>query len=207
MDAVRKLPPEQRDALIEELEVERQRRLDEKIERGEAVRPPFGSIVVGVGGAIKTAVAAHKARDKRELHLDDGAVLVTGVPRTGRDDGHEIPTLSSPYPHVPYIPRAKTDAPLGPTWDVRSVGEWRHIRAQVRRPDPEKNDPGEIKEGRCRLEGDLLHVEDLEGRRLSLQPLLPGDDIEAAARKVLREKHNRHGAFYDPIRYSTRTFH
>jgi hypothetical protein len=29
--------------------------------------------------------------------------------------------------------------------------------------------------------------------------LRPGDDAEAAARKILRESHGRHGSFYDPI--------
>jgi hypothetical protein len=33
------------------------------------------------------------------------------------------------------------------------------------------------------------------------QALKPGDDVEAAARKTLREKHGRHGSFYDPIPY------
>jgi hypothetical protein len=28
-----------------------------------------------------------------------------------------------------------------------------------------------------------------------------GDDVEAAARKILRESHSHHGAFHDPIGY------
>jgi hypothetical protein len=66
--------------------------------------------------------------------------------------------------------------------------------------DPEiKDDPGEIKEGQYRIEGDLLRVEDKEGRPLGRARLRPGDDAEAAARKILRESHGRHGSFYDPI--------
>jgi hypothetical protein len=30
--------------------------------------------------------------------------------------------------------------------------------------------------------------------------LRPGDDPEAATRKLLREKHGKHGAFHDPLR-------
>jgi hypothetical protein len=37
--------------------------------------------------------------------------------------------------------------------------------------------------------------------RLGTQLLRPGDDIEAAARKILRESHGRHSSFYDPIPY------
>jgi hypothetical protein len=81
------------------------------------------------------------------------------------------------------------------------VSEPRYVRAQVRRPDPEKNDPGEIGEGVFTVEGNRLHVEDLQGRELGTQLLRPGDDIEAAARKILRESHGRHSSFYDPIPY------
>ena len=36
-------------AAIERLEAERQRRIDEKVAKGEAVRVPLGAVVVGVG--------------------------------------------------------------------------------------------------------------------------------------------------------------
>ena len=43
--------------------------------------------------------------------------------------------------------------------------------------DPEiKDDPGEIKEGQYRIEGDLLRVEDKEGRPLGRARLRPGDE-------------------------------
>jgi hypothetical protein len=84
-------------AVLEQLEIERQRRIDERVEKGEAVRVP--PIVVGV----PSSVAAEKARRLAELRAagetrevifglkpDDGSyateVIVTGVPRRGRDD-------------------------------------------------------------------------------------------------------------------------
>jgi hypothetical protein len=36
---------------------------------------------------------------------------------------------------------------------------------------------------------------------LGSEALKPGDDAEAAARRVLREKHGKHLSFYDPISY------
>jgi hypothetical protein len=73
------------------------------------------------------------------------------------------------------------------------------VRAQIRGPDPDKNDPGEIAEGWYRIEGsNLLRVEDKQPRSLGTATLQPGDNAEAAARKILRE--SRHGSFYDPIR-------
>jgi hypothetical protein len=39
-----------------------------------------------------------------------------------------------------------------------------------------------------------------EGVLLGTQPIRPGDDVEAIARRILREKRAA-SAFYDPIRY------
>jgi|SRR5215475_2755506 len=36
---------------------------------------------------------------------------------------------------------------------------------------------------------------------LGLETIRPGDDAEAAARRILREKHGKHFSFYDPISY------
>lgn len=56
----------------------------------------------------------------------------------------------------------------------------------------------------ARLATDLLRVEDMQGRALGTATLQPGDGIDGAARKILRENHGRHGAFYDPISYRGR---
>jgi len=84
---------------------------------------------------------------------------------------------------------------------VRSAGEWQYVRATVRRPDPVRNGPGELKEGRYCVEGDTIWVEDKQGRRCGTERVQPGDDFDAAARKILCETHDRHGSFYDPISY------
>jgi hypothetical protein len=47
-------------------------------------------------------------------------------------------------------------------------------------------------------QGNVIKVRDLEGR-LYTQPLGPNDDPEHVARKLLREKHGRHGSFYNRI--------
>lgn len=57
-----------------------------------------------------------------------------------------------------------------------------------------------IAEGRFCVLGGELHVEDAEGRRLGTQVLRPGDNAEIAAKKILREKHDKHSEFYAPIR-------
>jgi hypothetical protein len=78
-------------AALSELEAEKQRRIDEKVEKGEAVRVPALSIVVGaseeVGAAIKDKLAALRAAgETREIYFEEPSVIVTGVPRAGRDD-------------------------------------------------------------------------------------------------------------------------
>src|SRR2546429_1390980 len=74
------------DDAIERLEAERQRRIEEKIERGEAVRAEW-PIVVGVPDPKKDYDAVCRDADGREVYpAEPYSVIVTGVPRRGRDD-------------------------------------------------------------------------------------------------------------------------
>jgi hypothetical protein len=90
--------PEKLAAAIQELESERQRRIDDKIERGEAVRVTLPPVVLGASDSLAAAIERQKARklaelraagEKREVVFaaaadDDGdpiAAIVTGVPR------------------------------------------------------------------------------------------------------------------------------
>jgi hypothetical protein len=41
----------------------------------------------------------------------------------------------------------------------------------------------------------------LDGRLIGVTQIQPGDDAEAASRKLLRDKHGKDGAFYDVINY------
>lgn len=81
------------DQAIERLEAERQRRIDAKIERGDAIRAER-PIVVGVPDPEKDYAAVYRDAEGREVYpAEPFAVIVTGVPRTGRDDDVETPTL------------------------------------------------------------------------------------------------------------------
>jgi hypothetical protein len=82
--------PEKLAAALEQLETERQRRIEERVEKGEAVRVPPLSVVVGHPESVAAAIEAFKARlreggEAREIIFDEPAVLITGVPRHGRD--------------------------------------------------------------------------------------------------------------------------
>jgi hypothetical protein len=220
-------------ATIERLTAEKRRRIDEKVAKGEAISIPWRddqALVIGGPERVEAVVAEYKASElaklraageTREIIIDEPLVIVTGVPRAGRDDDYcddDYPArIASVSPAHPAPPEDNTSSarpedtlseppePVVRSESVRSAGEStsepRYVRAQVRRPDPEKDDPGEIKEGQYRVEGNLLRVQDMQGRSLGTATLRPGDDIEAAARKILREAHGRHGSFYDPIPY------
>ena len=75
------------------------------------------------------------------------------------------------------------------------------MRCTIRRPDPHKDDPGQIIKASYTVTGSLLNVYDEEGRALGTATVRPEDDLEAAARQVIREKHGKHLRFYDPISY------
>jgi hypothetical protein len=90
--------PAKLEAALAELEAEKQRRIDEKANKGEAVRVASPVIVVGVEqptDALLERAKADKitelraAGEKREIYFDADkpTVIVTGVPRAGRDDG------------------------------------------------------------------------------------------------------------------------
>jgi hypothetical protein len=71
----------------------------------------------------------------------------------------------------------------------------------VRRPDPDKGDPGQIIEASYTVTDNLLRVYDEGERPRGAATLRPEGDLEAAARQVIREKHGKHLRFYDPISY------
>ena len=73
-------------ASIEKLTAEKRRRIEEKIEKGLAVRR--GPIVVGVSDPEVDYSAVYLDDEGREVYpsADGPHVIATGVPRAGRDD-------------------------------------------------------------------------------------------------------------------------
>ena len=83
--------------------------------------------------------------------------------------------------------------------------EPRPILVQIRAPD-ERDVAGVIVRGYYRHTDTKLRVYDTEGALLGSADLRPGDNVEAAARKPLKEKCGGTG-FYAPISYSRRSMH
>lgn len=83
--------------------------------------------------------------------------------------------------------------------------ERRYICVQIEQPT-ENNPGGTIVEGYERHTDRRVRVYDTDGNLLGSAPLRPGDDVEVAAKKLLREKHNG-GSFYRRINYPRSSLH
>jgi hypothetical protein len=134
-------------------------------------------------------------------------VIITGVPRAGRDSDEAVARLLRERPTNPLPPAAdlsdglpaRAPAPIPPlTASQQSSSEPvqpHRVRTQLERPS-ERNPVGTIAEGWYRVSGGVVYVEDLQGRPLGSHTLRPGEDAEAIARRILNQKSS--GAFTAP---------
>jgi hypothetical protein len=207
-------------AALERLEQERARRISEKIEKGEVVRMPV--LIVGSRESIatvraRTLAAMRAAGEKREIFPADGRdPIITGVPRPNREpENYTRPVASEPPAPAIWDRRSAGGAPAlfavsepQPTARSEVVPNMstsiRRIWTQTEQPS-DRNPGGAIVEGQYRIVNGNLEVTDLEGRLLATQPIKSGDDAEAAARKILREK--KASPFYAPIPYPKTSVH
>jgi hypothetical protein len=161
--------------------------------------------------------------EKREVIFDPISLMCTGVPRPGRDDRyveryrerakqsaeeirqrekeaaaargvdfHEGSRSHEPEYKPPPLPAPPPETP--------AELEWRGVIVQVRGPDHERSDPGEIAEARYAVLNGVLYVEDAQGRRLGVQELTADEDAAAIARGIARKKLGGN-QFYAPIAY------
>jgi hypothetical protein len=218
-------------AAIERLEAEQKRRIDEKVEKGDAIREELYAVCAGPDDAadmlerVKASRIAElrAAGEKRQIIFDPIEVIMTGVPRPGRDekyiarlvrehakldaeeirrrekaaaasgiDFHEASKSHEPEYKPPPMSKAPPEEP--------PAEEWRDVWVQIRGPDPDRNDPGEIAEARYAVLNNVLYVEDPHGRRLGVQDITAEEDAGAVARGIARKKLGGN-QFYAPIAY------
>lgn len=74
-----------------------------------------------------------------------------------------------------------------------------------RRPGRKERPSGTVMEAEYAQVGIEVRLK-YEGRVFA-DAIKPGDDPAAVARRLLRAKWDKHGAFYDDIRYPRRSFH
>jgi hypothetical protein len=206
------------DAQIAAVEAIEERRILDKIASGEAVLLPRKTTVIGCPkpGAADAVTELERDAQGREIyygtltedgHIDEGvSLIVTGVPRAGRDDDGE-PVVSSPSPKSQdgwlcsmcgnrfpanvtihhCIPR--DEGPKGPklrSAAISSEEPWHPLVVQVQAPS-ETNPGGAIREYRYQVAFGTVRVAELDGRIIGSASVAPNDDAKVAARKVIRE--------------------
>jgi hypothetical protein len=184
--------PEKRAAALERLEAERERRISEKIESGEAIRVPLP--LIGPPELFDGIRAAKLAQlrnegERREVLFDE-TEIITGVPRAPdgyyRGGGGYAPGASVRDQAPPDGHGHNGDAGAANAAPVEDSAP-RLVYAQVEQPC-ESNPGGSIVEGWFHITDGVLHLQDMQERPLASQPLTAGDDPARVARKLLRAK-------------------
>src|SRR5262245_22904027 len=188
--------PDKLQAALDQLEAEREARVQAKLEAGTAVR---GGVTVVGGVESIDSVPTHDSEGREIVYgKDDPVYIVTGVPRAGSDDKfierieREIARgkYGTPNKPLPYQPRVETStipAPSKPAPQVERPPQPKRIVVQTREC-MDADDPGEVVEGWFDVRGSILYVWSEGAAPIGQVAISPGDDVEHAARKLLREK-------------------
>ena len=211
---------------IQRLEAERERRIAERLERGEAVRMP--ALVVGASASIDAERARRLAElpgETREVIFGEGPLwgedgrlirqsyeaIVTGVPRSP-DEAAAVERLvqrakERGFPGDPLQAKAikAREAPQAPPPPEEPEPERHYVRIEIR-PSSE-NDPGQVLEGRFATIGSLVQVWDLNGKLLGSGAVRPDEDPASVARKILKAKSDCGNSFYRPLKYPRGSMH
>ena len=219
---------EKESVVLAALEAERERRIDEAVERGEGVRVPLVVVCAAADDLEAARIRAQsdktaelrKAGERRKPVFDELAIM-TGVPRPGRDDKHsarleaEFAALTAEQRQQRGAAAAATveafheaakdhepqpSAPMPrPVLEPPSALAWIPIVVGLSGPSS-WNPAGTCVEGKFGVADFVLFVADAEGRFLTSRALQPEDDPRAIARQVLRETF-RPDPFYGDLPY------
>ena len=190
-------------AALEQLEAEKARRLQAKIDSGEVVSVQT-TVEVGPDENIEEAKARALARhpvsdsDGRAVHRELFFVF-TGVPR---DPDHWKEENSSPQAAET---SASSEEPSRPS-EVESAAsepptpsEPTYVRITISN-GTDDGDPGAIAEAYYTIEDGAVVLRDRDGKHMTSRALLKGQDPGAVARALLREAEEPK-SFNHPIRY------
>jgi hypothetical protein len=189
-------------AALEQLEAEKARRLQAKIDSGEVVSVQT-TVVVGPDENIEEAKARALARhpvsdsDGRTVH-HEFFFVVTGVPR-GPDFGQwepspQVQTASSEGPSHP------SSEPAGGGGAVLSPPSQPAYIFVTTRPATDDGDPGAIAEAYYTIEDGAVVLRDRDDKHITSRALLKDEDPAAVARALLREAEEPKD-FHRPINY------
>ena len=188
-------------AALEQLEAERGRRLQDKIDSGEAVSI---QTTVVVEAREDTEDACERALSNLPTSTPDGRpihhdliVVVTGVPRDA-GFGNWVPPQTASSKGTTDHPDEETTR-SGEVSSPSSPSEPAYVRVTVRNGD-EDDDPGQIVEAWYTIEDGLLVLRDSNDKHITSRALLKGEDPAMLAKILLREREGQND-FQQPIHY------
>ena len=192
---------------LEQLEAERERRIEQRVAEGKAVRESLVVVLRGADNEVEDAKASRlaelRARGEQREVVFDTTCIVTGVsrsleinrpqPHAAEDDKPDYTSHlktygpTKPIPPLPKHPEPKVEAPPDP----------QRVRIEARQCKND-DDPGEIVEGYYDVREGQVYVWTVENgaRPLGHAPIKPGDDPSVVARRLLREKVGRGGFWH-----------
>ena len=194
------IDPEKARVALEQLEIEKARRLQAKIDAGEMVSVRV-AVVMEADGDPDEAKARALARlpvsdsDGRTVH-HEFFFVVTGVPR---DPDH------GPWEPSPQVQTASPEGPSHPSEESARSGppftrsEPTYVRVTIRNGDDD-GDPGAIAEAYYTIEDGVVVLRDHDDKHLTSRALLKGEDPAVLAKSLLREIGEAE-SFHRPISY------
>jgi len=194
--------PAKLEAALEQLEAEKARRRQAKIDAGEMVSIQTVVVVAAADededleDATARAIAKHPAPDDgRPVHREF-AYIITGVPRGDPDQAEPSPQLQTASSEEgPSHPSTEEPAASGPLSCSRPT----YVRVVVSNGNDD-GDPGAIAEAYYTIEDGVVVLRDRDDKHITSRALLKGEDPAVLARSLLREAEQPKD-FNRPIHY------
>jgi hypothetical protein len=191
--------PAKLEAALEQLEIEKARRRQAKIDAGECVSVR-ATVVIGPDDDAETEKARVLASlptsdpEGRAIHYDVW-VITTGVPRGDPDQAEPAPQVQTASSEGPSHPSTEVEpAASGP-----SCSRPTYVRVVVSNGNDD-GDPGAIAEAYYTIEDGVVVLRDPDDKHITSRALLKGEDPAVLARSLLREAEQPKD-FNRPIHY------
>jgi hypothetical protein len=183
--------PAKLEAALEQLEIEKARRRQAKIDAGEMVSIQTVVVVAAADededleDATARAIAKHPAPDDgRPVHREF-AYIITGVPRGDPDQAEPSPQLQTASEEGNSSPPSEEPAGSGVA-NLSAPSQPTYVRVTIRNGNDD-GDPGAIAEAYYTIEDGVVVLRDPDDKHITSRALLKGEDPAVLARSLLRE--------------------
>jgi hypothetical protein len=187
------IDPDKLEAALEQLQAEQARRLQARVDSGEAILWSGAPIVVGAYDEedADRALANRPTTtpDGRPIYYDPNviSVVVTGVPRADPDEAE--PQIQPPSEEGNSSPSSPEPAGSGGVSSSPPPSQPTpiYVRIITSNGNDESGDPGAISEAWYTIEDGLLTLRDSDDKYITSRAMLADDDPAVLARSLLRE--------------------